>query len=92
MTGAQKATRHAEDNDFVQAGDLYRLISPDSKKRLIEAIASTLGRVSREEIIERSIAHFRNADPEYGEQVAKAVEVVRRGITKPAPHPGRRAF
>lgn len=92
MTGAQKATRHAEDNDFVQAGDLYRLISPDSKKRLIEAIASTLGRVSREEIIERSIAHFRNADPEYGEQVAKAVEVVRRGITKPAPHHGRRAF
>jgi catalase len=29
VTGAQKATLHAEDNDFVQAGDLYRLMTAE---------------------------------------------------------------
>lgn len=92
MSGAQKATRHAEDNDFVQAGDLYRLISAESKRRLIETIASSLGKVSREDVIQRAIGYFRNADPEYGEQIAKEVEAVCRGNVPPTAHPGRWAF
>ena len=63
----------AEDNDFVQAGNLYRLMKETAKEKLIANIAASLSKVSREDIIERSIGHFRKADPEYGNQVAKAV-------------------
>ena len=65
--------RHRDDNDFVQAGDLYRLMSEEEKQRLIANIAASLSQVSREDIIQRSIAHFRQADRDYGEQVARAV-------------------
>lgn len=64
---------YPEDNDFVQAGNLYRLMKETAKEKLIANIAASLSKVSREDIIERSIGHFRKADPEYGNQVAKAV-------------------
>ena len=44
-----------------------------AKEKLIANIAASLSKVSREDIIERSIGHFRKANPEYGDQVAKAV-------------------
>jgi len=72
-SGAYAPVRHAEDDDFVQAGSLYRLMPPDARQRLVDNIAGSLAQVSKEEIIERSIAHFRAADAEYGERVAKAV-------------------
>jgi catalase len=64
---------HRDDNDFAQAGDLYRLMSEEEKQRLIANIAASLSQVSRQDIIERSVANFRKADPQYGEQVATAV-------------------
>jgi catalase len=69
--------RHPEDDDFGQAGALYRLMSEPDKQRLADNIAGSLGQVSKEDIIERSIAHFRKADPDYGERVAKAVATKR---------------
>lgn len=78
MFGASPNALHAEDNDFVQAGNLYRLMRKDEKERLVSNIAATLSLVSRNEIIERSISHFRAADPEYGESVAKAVAASRQ--------------
>ena len=77
LSGSWPNERHADDNDFVQAGDLYRLISEDEKQRLVENIAAGLSAVSRPDIIDRSIAHFRNADSDYGERVAKAVQALR---------------
>ena len=65
---------HRDDNDFVQAGDLYRLMSDAEKQRLVANIADSLAKVSKPDIIERSIANFRRADTNYGDQVAKAVE------------------
>ncbi|MGI9431493.1 MAG: catalase [Myxococcota bacterium] len=79
--GASRAwvrPRHAEDDDFVQAGALYRLMSADEQQRLIENIAGSLAQVTRSDIIERSIAHFRAADPTYGERVEAAVKELRR--------------
>jgi catalase len=61
----------------VQAGNLYRLMREDEKKRLVENIAVSLSAVTRDDIIERSISHFRNADADYGERVAKAVKALR---------------
>jgi len=72
-TGTYVPVRHAEDNDFVQAGALYRLMSEPERQRLVENISGSLSQVSREDVIARCIAHFRNADEEYGARVAKAV-------------------
>ncbi|MGO9060324.1 MAG: catalase [Candidatus Binataceae bacterium] len=73
LSGNHLPEHHPEDNDFVQAGDLYRLMSESQKQRLVANIAASLAQVSKADIIERSISNFRGADPEYGDQVAKAV-------------------
>src|SRR6202040_4373479 len=73
LTGDHVPVHHRDDNDFVQAGDLYRLMSEAEKQRLIANISASLSRVSREDIIERSVGHFRRADPEFGDRLAKAL-------------------
>ncbi|WNG60412.1 catalase [Archangium gephyra] len=78
LTGTYVPVRHTEDNDFVQAGNLYRVMSEPERQRLVENIAGSLSQVSREDVITRAIAHFRNADEEYGARVAKAVHDKRR--------------
>jgi catalase len=71
--GPAAPVRHREDDDFVQAGALYRLMAEDARARLVANIAGSLARVSRRDVIDRSIAHFQKADPEYGRRVAEAV-------------------
>jgi catalase len=73
VVGPHGLVRHAEDDDFAQAGALYRLMAEDARARLVENLAGSLAEVSREEIIARSIEHFGKADPEYGRRVAEAV-------------------
>ena len=73
LTGNHVPVHHRDDNDFVQAGNLYRLMSDAEKQRLVGNIAASLSQVSRKDIIDRSIANFRNADPEYGNRVAEAM-------------------
>jgi len=61
---------HREGNDdFTQAGDLFRLMTPDERARLIENIVDSMRSVPRH-IQERQIPHFMKADPAYGEGVA----------------------
>jgi catalase len=62
---------------------------------LIGNIAASLSQVSREDIIERSVGHFRKADHEFGDRVAEAVAQRRmsrtsRGLTPQARENGRR--
>ncbi len=76
--GPAQHVRHAEDDDFVQAGALYRVMKEDERARLVEAIAGSLAQVKRDEIVERSIEHFRKADAEYGRRVAESVAARRR--------------
>lgn len=71
--------RHSEDDDFVQAGALYRAMREDERARLAENIAGSLAQVSRQDVIARSLEHFRKADAEYGQRVADAVARVRQG-------------
>ena len=66
-----------KDDDFVQAGNLYRVMDEEAKHRLIDNIAGQLAVVSRDDVIERSISYFRKADADYGERLAKAVKVLR---------------
>jgi catalase len=72
-----------EVDDFKQAGDLYRLQPADAQQRLVDNIAGSLAQVSRDDIIERSIEHFRKADPEYGRRIAEGV-AARRPQLAPA--------
>ncbi len=77
VTGPTVPVRHAEDDDFGQAGALYRVMKDDERTRLVENIAGGLAQVSRKDVIERSIEHFRRADAEYGRRMAERV-VARR--------------
>ena len=78
-TGSFAWERHKEDNDFVQAGDLYRLMSEEEKKRLVANIAGSLSRVSRGEIIERGLGNFRSADKDLADRLAKAIRELKKG-------------
>jgi catalase len=73
LTGNHAPVHHHDDNDFVQAGDLYRLMSKEEKQRLIDNIAASLSKVSREDIIQRSVGHFRRADPEFGDRLTDTI-------------------
>jgi catalase len=77
VSGNHRPLNHLQDNDFAQAGDLYRLMSEAEKQRLVENICASLSRVSRNDIIERSLGHFRDADPDYGDRIAQAVAKAR---------------
>jgi catalase len=59
-------------DDYTQAGNLYRLMPADAKKRLIDNIVGTMRSVPRT-IQERQIGHFLKADVEYGRGVAKGL-------------------
>ncbi|GLW16074.1 catalase [Streptomyces sp. NBRC 13847] len=76
-TGEQEAPSHAEDTDFVQAGDLYRLMSEDEKSRLIDNLAGFISQVSRDDIAQRAIENFRKADADYGKRLEAAVQALR---------------
>ena len=78
VTGTYVNEHHPEDDDFTQAGNLYRLMSEEEKQRLVDNIAGSLSQVSRDEIIKKSIGHFTNADTGLGTRVAKAVSALRR--------------
>ncbi|WP_309056620.1 catalase, partial [Streptomyces sp.] len=77
VTGDQAAPIHAEDNDFVQAGNLYRLMSEDEKGRLVDNLAGFIAKVSRDDIAERAINNFRQADGDFGKRLEAAVQALR---------------
>jgi catalase len=64
--------RRGVDDDYVQPGELYRLMPEDERARLVQNLCSSLSQVSRE-LQERMVAHFRRADAEYGGRVAEGL-------------------
>lgn len=62
----------AADDCFYQPGDLYRLMSEDKRKLLIENTARNIASVT-DNIKYRHAAHCLRADQEYGERVTKAM-------------------
>ncbi|WP_030018769.1 catalase [Streptomyces monomycini] len=76
-TGTHAAPAHTKDDDFFQAGELYRLMSEDEKNRLVANIAGGLAQVSRDDVIEKNLAHFHAADPEYGKRVEARLHELR---------------
>lgn len=66
-------TRHRADTDFVQASDLHRPMDEAARGRLIGNLADGLGAVTRRDIVEHSIGHFRHAYPDFGARLHMAV-------------------
>ncbi|MGM0600416.1 MAG: catalase [Candidatus Rifleibacteriota bacterium] len=60
------------DDDYVQPGNLFRIMSPEQQKGLCENIAGSLKKVPVE-IQKKMIEHFTRADEKYGDGVAKAI-------------------
>jgi catalase len=57
-------------DDYIQAGDLFRLMPADEQQRLIANITGSLKKVPNE-IQAKMVAHFRKADKNYGDGIAK---------------------
>jgi catalase len=66
---------HRDGNDdYRQAGDLFRLMSPAQKEQLFHNYKAAMEGVPVE-IVNRQIVHCYKADPEYGAGVAKALGI-----------------
>ncbi|XPP26677.1 MAG: catalase [Leucobacter sp.] len=62
------ATLHAEDDDFGQAGTLYREVFSDAAKaRFLDTITGAVGGVKSEEIRDRAIQYWTNVDAGLGQ-------------------------
>ena len=69
--GARYNHRDGND-DYTQAGNLFRMFDAGQKQRLFSNIAAAMQGVPQD-IVERQLAHFSKADPEYGDGVRKAL-------------------
>lgn len=60
---------------FKQAGAAYRAFTPSEQDNLISNLAGDLGQVVDQEVKEIMVGHFYAADRDFGERLAKAVDV-----------------
>lgn len=72
---ARYEQKRGVDDDYIQPGNLYRLMSPKQQKELAENIAGSLGKVPKD-LQEKMVTHFRKADQAYGDGVAKALGLI----------------
>ncbi|THD79311.1 MAG: catalase [Phenylobacterium sp.] len=73
ITGdADRYDHRAGNDDYGQAGALFRLMSDDQRRQLMDNIAAAMAGVP-EQIQRRQVAHFAKADPAYGAGVARRV-------------------
>lgn len=63
---------YKNNDDFSQAGNLYRLFNEAQKDQLTSVIAGTMQGLP-EEILRPNIEHFLKADADYGQRIAKKV-------------------
>lgn len=66
--------REHDGDYYTQPGQLFRLMTPEQRKRPIGNIAAGLSQAPRH-IQERQLEHFFKADPAYGEGVAGALGI-----------------
>ena len=66
-----------QEDDYTQAGNLFRLMPAQEQQNLFDNIAGPLSQVSAE-IIARQLGHFDQADPAYGAGVRAALKA--RGV------------
>jgi catalase len=73
ITGAVDRHNHRSDADYyTQPGNLFRLMKPDARERLINNIVGTMKGIPTD-IQDRQLWHFKQADIAYGTGVAKGL-------------------
>jgi catalase len=73
ISGDADRYNHRDGNDdYAQAGDLFRLMSADQKNQLFGNVAAAMAGVPAQ-IVERQLGHFHQADPAYAVGVAAAL-------------------
>jgi catalase len=66
---------HREGNDdYSQAGALYRLMKPEQQARLVQNIVGSLSQ-AKPEVQMRQLCHFFRADADYGRKIAEALGI-----------------
>ncbi len=68
---AARFSRYNQD-DYTQAGNLFRIFSEGEKVRLVETISGSLIQTSVD-VQQRMLAHFTKADAEYGQRIKHAL-------------------
>jgi catalase len=75
ISGSVDRHNHRLDNDYyTQPGNLFRLMTPDARERLVGNIVGRLSAAPRR-IQELQVQHFYKADPAYGTGVAKGLSL-----------------
>ncbi len=62
-----------QEDDFTQAGNLFRVLTKDEQRKLFDNLSGPLSQVS-DEILQRQLGHFDKADPAYGAGVRAALK------------------
>jgi catalase len=68
----------ATDDHFTQAGNLFRLLTEEGRRNLVDNIAGALAGADAA-TQDRQIGHFLKADPAYGQGVAEAIRRLQDG-------------
>jgi catalase len=63
---------NSDDDNFSQAGDLFRLMSPCQKGQLVHNIAAGLHQCT-DDVQQRMLAQYEQADPQYAAMVKQAI-------------------
>ncbi len=69
---ARYEQKRGVDDDYIQPGNLFRLMPPDEQQRLIANIVDSLKKTPKA-IQEKMAAHFKKADPAYGGGIANGL-------------------
>lgn len=72
----------SKQNNFKQAGELYRSLSETDKKHLIANLAGDLGTVQNKQVVNTMVSYFYQADADYGDRLIKALKLNKAEVTK----------
>jgi len=73
--GAARYDGRGTEDDYTQAGNLFRLLTPQGKQNLFDNLAGPLSQV-RADTLQRQLGHFDQADPAYGDGVRAALKAI----------------
>jgi catalase len=68
-----------QEDDYTQAGNLFRLMDAQARQNLCDNLAGPLSQVD-EDILQRQLRHFDQADPAYGAGVRASLKALGRNV------------
>ncbi|MDQ6665114.1 MAG: hypothetical protein M3Z23_12045, partial [Acidobacteriota bacterium] len=84
LTGTTVQEAIAKEDNFAQAGELYRSFSESDREHLIANLAGDLSQVKNRALQLKIVSFFYRADPDYGTRLAKALNVTTAEVVSAA--------